>query len=75
MATVIRVADNKEVTCNEEGSGNGGKSNGSMGGRQAIAMRVMAVAMVGVLPRKKELWKIPKIGPTIVAKNSSLVLL
>ncbi len=30
------------VACNEEGNGDGGKSNGNEGGRQATAMRVMA---------------------------------
>ncbi len=34
------------VACNKEGNGNGGKSNGKKGGRQEIAMRVMATAML-----------------------------
>jgi hypothetical protein len=36
MASVTRVA------CNKEGNGDGGKSNGYEGDRQATAMRVMA---------------------------------
>jgi hypothetical protein len=35
MALVTRVA------CDKEGNGNGGKSNGGEGGRQATATRVM----------------------------------
>ncbi len=35
MASATRVA------CNEEGNGNGGKSNGNEGGGQAMAMRAM----------------------------------
>jgi hypothetical protein len=31
------------VACNEEGNGNGGKSDGNKGGGQATAMRAMAM--------------------------------
>jgi hypothetical protein len=32
----------RRVSCNEEGDGNGGKSDGNEGGGQATATRVMA---------------------------------
>ncbi len=35
------MASGTRVACNEEGDGNGGKSNGNKGGGQATAMRVM----------------------------------
>jgi hypothetical protein len=36
------VASATRVACDEEGNGDGGKSNGDEGGRQATAMRAMA---------------------------------
>ncbi len=53
MVTAMRVTVDEEgkgaramastrVACDKEGKGNGGKSNGSEGGRQATATRAMA---------------------------------
>jgi hypothetical protein len=44
MASAARaMALATRVACNEEGNGNGGKSDGNEGGGQATAMRAMAM--------------------------------
>ena len=56
MALATRVA------CDEEGDGNGGKSNGDEGGRRATAMATRAMAMVTLGKQQSTSSRINKCG-------------